>query len=153
MIAYLSGPIENAKNDGASWRKMMTDWLNEKLNHKVFNPVIETKPILEKYRGKNFREMKKTSPLEYKRVIREIIKVDLESVVNQADYLIVKWDKTVFKGGGTHGEITMAYWLGKPIYLVNELPVEDISSWIFSCSNYVFNNFDDLKSKLKKLYD
>ena len=64
-----------------------------------------------------------------------------------------RWDESVFKGGGTHGEITLAYWLGKPIYLVNELPLEDISSWIFSCSNYVFNNFDDLKLKLKKLYD
>ena len=152
MIAYLSGPIENAKNDGASWRKMMTDWLNEKLNHKVFNPVIETKPILEKYRGKNFREMKKSSPLEYKKVIREIIKVDLESVVNQADYLIVKWDKTVFKGGGTHGEITMAYWFGKPVYLVNNLPIDDLSSWIFSCSDHIFNNFENLKEKLETIY-
>ena len=24
MIAYLSGPIENAKNDGASWRQDIT---------------------------------------------------------------------------------------------------------------------------------
>ncbi len=130
----------------------MTDWLDEKLNHKVFNPVTETRPILEKYIGNDFRGMKTTNPIKYKEIIREIIKVDLESVVNQADYLIVKWDKTVFKGGGTHGEITMAYWLGKPVYLVNNLPINDVSSWIFSCSEEIFDNFDNLKKKLEIIY-
>ena len=45
MIAYLSGPIENAYNDGADWRIMMTKWLKAELNHEVFDPVIETKTI------------------------------------------------------------------------------------------------------------
>ena len=152
MIAYLSGPIENAINDGAGWRTMMTDWLDKKLNHNVFNPVIETKPIIDRYGGDNFRDMKKTNPLEYKKIIRKIIKVDLESVVNQADYLIVKWDKTVLKGGGTHGEVTMAYWLGKPVYLVNNLPIDDVSSWIFSCSEQIFENFKSLKDRLETIY-
>ena len=40
MIAYLSGPIENAQNNGADWRVMMTEWLKAELNHKVFDPVI-----------------------------------------------------------------------------------------------------------------
>ena len=35
MIAYLSGPIENAVNDGADWRIEMAKWLKEKLNHEV----------------------------------------------------------------------------------------------------------------------
>ena len=48
MIAYLSGPIENAKNEGADWRNMMTKWLDYELNHKVFNPVLETKNIIKK---------------------------------------------------------------------------------------------------------
>ena len=152
MIAYLSGPIENAKNDGANWRNIMTKWLGLKLNHDVFNPVIETKNIIEKYQGKDFREMIKTNPQEYKKVIRKIIKVDLESVVHQADYLIVKWDKNVFMGGGTHGEITMAYWLGKPVYLVNNLPIDEVSSWIFSCSEEIFDNFENLKKKLELIY-
>jgi hypothetical protein len=152
MIAYLSGPIENVRNDGANWRKLMTNWLDLKLNHKVFNPVIETKSIIDKYKVKDFRDMKKTNPLEYKKLIRKIIKVDLESVVNQADYLIVKWDKNVFKGGGTHGEITMAYWLGKPVYLVNKLPIDDMSSWIFSCSEEIFDNFKTLKKRLELIY-
>ena len=45
MKAYLSGPIENAENDGASWRQDMTLW-QDNLNHEVFNPVLETKNII-----------------------------------------------------------------------------------------------------------
>jgi hypothetical protein len=152
MIAYLSGPIENAYNDGADWRNDITEWLHTKLNHKVFNPVIETQSIIKHHKGRDFRLMKKTNPNEYKKIIRKIIKVDLEAVVHKSDYLIVKWDESVFRGGGTHGEVTMAYWLGKPVFLVNKLPIDDISSWIFSCSNHIFDNFDDLKKKLEELY-
>ena len=46
MKAYLSGPIENAENDGASWRQDITLWLKDNLNHEVFNPVLETKNII-----------------------------------------------------------------------------------------------------------
>jgi len=33
------------------------------------------------------------------------------------------------------------------------LPIDDISSWIFSCSEHIFDNFDDLKMKLEELYN
>ena len=152
MKAYLSGPIENAENDGASWRHDMTLWLKNNLNHKVFNPVIETKSIIGNLNSSNFRAMKKTDPIKYKNIIREIIKLDLEAVINDSDYLIVKWDKSVLKGGGTHGEVTMAYWIKKPIFIVNSLPIDDMSSWIFSCSDFIFNDFKSLKKKLTQLY-
>ena len=152
MIAYLSGPIENAKDNGANWRNDITKWLRYKLNHKVFNPVIETKSIIKNHNSNDFRLMKKSNPEQYKKLIRQIIKIDLDAVVNSTDYLIVKWDESVFKGGGTHGEVTMAYWLKKPVFLVNELPIDDVSSWIFSCSEHIFDNFDDLKIKLEELF-
>ena len=152
MVAYLSGPIENAQDDGANWRNNITKWLGHELNHQVFNPVVETNNVIKNYDAANFRLMKKSNPESYKNVIREIIKIDLDAVVNKADYLIVKWDTSVFKGGGTHGEVTMAYWLKKPVFLVNELHTDEISSWIFSCSEFVFNNFNELKIKLKEFY-
>ena len=34
MVAYLSGPIENAKDKGMSWREDITIWLKSNLNHK-----------------------------------------------------------------------------------------------------------------------
>ena len=134
MVAYLSGPIENAKDDGISWRDDITIWLESHLNHKVFNPVRETQSKIKECTQINFRSMKKTNPSEYKRIIRKIIKLDLEAVIYGSDYLIVNWDKSVLKGGGTHGEITMAYWVKKPIYIVNSLPLDEMSSWIFSCA-------------------
>ena len=152
MKAYLSGPIENAQNDGASWRHDMTLWLKENLNHEVFNPVLETKNIIGNLNPNIFRSMKKTDPIKYKNIIREIIKLDLEAVINDSDYLIVKWDKSVLKGGGTHGEVTMAYWIKKPVFIVNSLPIDDMSSWIFSCSDFIFNDFKSLKKKLTQLY-
>ena len=152
MKAYLSGPIENAENDGASWRQDITLWLKDNLDHEVFNPVLETKNIIGHLNPSIFRSMKKTDPIEYKNIIREIIKLDLEAVINDSDYLIVKWDKSVLKGGGTHGEVTMAYWIKKPIFIVNSLPIDDMSSWIFSCSDFIFNDFKSLKKKLTQLY-
>ena len=152
MIAYLSGPIENAHNDGSDWRNDITSWLNKELNHQVFNPVSETKNITKELNTEDFRLMKTTNPEQYKKIIRKIIQVDLDAVVNGSDYLIVNWDKSVFKGGGTHGEITMAYWFNKPIYMVNALPIEAVSSWIFSCTEYICSNFEDLKIKLKEIY-
>ena len=152
MIAYLSGPIENAHNDGADWRNDITQWLKQNLNHQVFNPVTETKSITKELNTDDFRLMKTTNPEEYKKIIRKIIQVDLDAVVQGSDYLIVNWDKSVFKGGGTHGEITMAHWFKKPVYMVNTLPIEDVSSWIFYCTDLMCNNFGDLKTELKKIY-
>ena len=152
MIAYLSGPIENAENDGADWRKSLTPWIKNTLSHKVFNPVIATRDITKGLTSSEFRNMKRSNPEKYKKLIRKIIDIDIEAVVNNSDYLIVNWDKSVFRGGGTHGEITLAYFLKKPIYLVNNVPFDDLSSWIFSCSTEVFDSFEDLKTHLIKEY-
>ena len=152
MIAYLSGPIENAENDGADWRKSLTPWIKNTLSHKVFNPVIATRDITKGLTSREFRNMKRSNPDKYKKLIREIINIDIEAVVNSSDYLIVNWNKSVFRGGGTHGEITLAYFLKKPIYLVNNVPFDDLSSWIFCCSTEVFDSFEDLKTHLIKKY-
>ena len=152
MIAYLSGPIENAENDGADWRKSLTPWIKNTLSHKVFNPVIATRDITKGLTSSEFRDMKRSNPDKYKKLIREIINIDIEAVVNNSDYLIVNWNKSVFRGGGTHGEITLAYFLKKPIYLVNNVPFDDLSSWIFSCSTEMFDSFEDLKTHLIKKY-
>ena len=152
MIAYLSGPIENAENDGADWRKSLTPWIKNTLSHKVFDPVIATRDITKGLTSSEFRKMKRSNPDKYKKLIREIINIDIEAVVNNSDYLIVNWNKSVFRGGGTHGEITLAYFLKKPIYLVNNVPFDDLSSWIFSCSTEVFDSFKDLKTHLIKKY-
>ena len=152
MIAYLSGPIENAENDGANWRESITPWLKDEIKHDVFNPVLATRKIISNLTNTQFREMKDTNPKKYKNLIRQIIDLDIKAVVGETDYLIVNWNKSVFRGGGTHGEITLAYYLKKPIYLVNHVPLDDLSSWISSCATEVFDSFDDMKIYLLSEY-
>lgn len=152
MIAYLSGPIENAANDGADWRELITPWLKDEIKHDVFNPVLATRKIISNLTNSQFREMKEISPKKYKNLIRQIIDIDIKAVVEESDYLIVNWNRSVFKGGGTHGEITLAYYLKKPIYLVNQVHLDDLSSWIFSCATEVFDSFDDMKIHLSSTY-
>ena len=51
-------------------------------------------------------------------------------------------------GGGTHGEVTIAYYFNKPIYIVNTVPINEMSSWIFGCADKIFVDFNDLKKFL-----
>ena len=70
MIAYLSGPIENAENDGADWRIALTDWLKNNVGHSVFNPVEATQEITKGYPSDSFRAVSYTHlTLPTKRIV------------------------------------------------------------------------------------
>ena len=62
MIAYLSGAMENAKDEGANWRNEINIWLKENLNHDVIDPIIETERLIKKYDQPNYRDYKKSNP-------------------------------------------------------------------------------------------
>ena len=46
MIAYLSGAMEFADDEGSGWRKDLTKWLNLNLGHNVYDPVIQTAELI-----------------------------------------------------------------------------------------------------------
>ena len=73
-------------------------------------------------------------------------------LINKADYVICLWDEAVFKGGGTHGEVTLAYHYNIPVYLVNRVPYKDLSGWIHACSSEYFVDFDSLQQFLLRKY-
>ena len=152
MKAYLSGAMEFAENEGASWRNELTIWLKNTINHKAIDPVIESANIVKENNAENYREWKQSEPKKYARFIQLCVKNDIEIVREKADYLICLWDQSVIKGAGTHAEITIAYDSKKPVYLINKLPLNDLSGWIMACSSRIFTNFDDLKSYLIKEY-
>ena len=145
--------MENAKDGGADWRKDITLWLLYNLDHGVFDPVVESQKLMKNYEEEEFRDWKQTDPKKYVEVIRLAIKKDLDAVVNKADYIICLWDKNVFKGAGTHSEVTFAYYYDKPIYLVNKLPINDLSGWIMSCATEIVNDFESLKVVLNNKYN
>ena len=153
MIAYLSGAMENAKNEGSEWRNEITIWLKEKLNHSVIDPVIDTTKLVERTKSQNYRNWKTSDPNKFRKFVRQAIDNDLNSVVNKSDYLICLWNQEVLIGGGTHGEVTMAYYYNKPIYLINQLNVRNqLSGWIMSCATEIFTDFKSIQKRLFEIY-
>ena len=151
MIAYLSGAMEFANDEGALWRNELTIWLKNTIKHQSIDPVIESAKIVEENNAENYRNWKEEDVQKYARFIQLCIKNDIKIVREKADYLICLWDENVIKGAGNHAEITFAYDLKKPVYLVNKLPQKDLSGWIMACFSHIFANFDDLKDFLIKL--
>ena len=62
------------------------------------------------------------------------------------------WNEDVFKGAGTHGEVTLAFEHGIPVYVVNQLPLTDLSGWIVACSTKIFESFEELELFLLKKF-
>ncbi len=152
MIAYLSGAMEYAENEGQDWRIKMTEWLQNELDHTAINPVEDTSELVAANNAQDYRDWKNSDPNRFVEFVRKAIDNDLNSVVNRADYLICLWNNAVLKGGGTHGEVTMAYYYNKPVYLINQLDNIGLSGWIMSCATEIFVDFDGLQARLLNLY-
>lgn len=152
MIAYLSGAMEHVADEGAHWREDLTRWLKKELNHDVIDPVLTSQSLVEKHQAHEYREWKTSDPQQFVQFVRKAIDLDLDNVINNSDYIICLWNSDVMKGGGTHGEVTMAYHTGKPVYLINKVDEKDLSGWIMSCSKNIFTEFSELKSFLKETY-
>ena len=117
MKAYLSGAMEFAHDEGASWRNDLTLWLKNTIDHEAIDPVIESAKLINDNNAQNYREWKVNEPEKYASFIQLCVKNDIEIVREKADYLICLWDQKVIKGAGTHAEVTFAYDLKKPVFL------------------------------------
>ena len=78
--------------------------------------TIESSKLITEYGADDYRIWKKTDTEKYAKFIRICIDNDINIVRNHADYIICLWDRNVFKGAGTHAEVTIAYELKKPVY-------------------------------------
>lgn len=151
-LVYLAGAIEKAPDAGCRWREEMTRFLNRELQHSVFNPCLEENHILTPYEFKNFRKWKTTDLPRFREVVHKIINNDLNILIHEVDYIICLWDRYVLEGGGTHGELTVAFLNHIPVYMVSRFPLETISSWIIGCTTEIFTDFDSLKNFLRDFY-
>ena len=152
MIAYLSGGMEKAPDLGKVWRKEISNWLYSELGHKVFNPVEEQYKVLTNEEIEKFRSWRLNEPKRFKTTVRKMIDADINALESFVDYIICFWDESALKGGGTHGEVTTAYRLGIPVYIVSKIPIEYISAWILGCCRKEFDDFNNLKVFLLKKY-
>ena len=151
-LVYLAGAIEHAPDGGRRWREEMSRFLMKELHHRVFNPCLEESHILTPEEFNDFRSWKTSDISRFRQVMHKIIQTDITMLINEVDYIICLWDQYVSAGGGTQGELTMAFWHRIPVYLVSNIPVQDMSSWILGCTTEIFNNLKELRKFLQDRY-
>jgi hypothetical protein len=147
---YLAGAIEAAPDDGSTWRRDITQFLDSEFSIDVFDPSQHEQDFLTKEEKDNFRQWKSVDTKRFRPVIKKIIDRDLEQLLEKCDAVICLWDEYVIQGGGTHGELTLAYQHKLPVYLVLGMPLEKVSSWIVGCTTEIFSNFEEMKQYLIK---
>jgi hypothetical protein len=151
MKVYLSGGMEYAEGEGVNWRKEMQSWLESSIGHAVFNPNVESDIFFAaRYPDIDFRTIKKTNIALYQEIVRHLVDIDCKEVAHNSDYLICYWDEGAAKGAGTKGELTMARFFGKPVYLVTSFLHHEIPGWVLGCTTEIFPTFDSLKDFLTK---
>ena len=153
MLAYLCGPIEFAVDGGKLWRRKLAPYLRDQFGHRVYDPAEDERKNLTDEEVAHFREWRTSDVERFRRVVRKIIQFDLDLIEHKADYLICYLQEAAGNaGGGTAAELTMAYRCGIPVYLVTELPEEQISGWMMACADVVFHSLEDLKKFLHERY-
>ncbi len=128
MRIYLAGAIEAAPDGGTAWRGELAQFLKDKLDWDVFDPSQHEMDFLTEQEKANFRSWKSTDIKRFRPVIKKIIDRDLHKLLKKCDAVICLWDEYAIRGGGTHGELTLAYEHGFPVYLVLGMPIEKVSS-------------------------
>ena len=150
---YLSGGMEYAKNEGIDWRNDMESWIHKNLKQKIFNPNSESEKYLRKtLPNKNFRALKSTQIDAFIRIVRKFVILDSKEIAEHYDYVICYWDASAQRGAGTKGELTIARYFNKPVYMVTRMPKEKIPGWVLGCVTKFFDSFDQLKHFLMMKY-
>jgi len=152
LHVYLAGAMEHAPDRGCGWRAEMAAFLRESLGHEVFNPCVEEETFLPREDRKLLGPAKHENLPKFRKLIRKVIDGDLAMLVNEIDYVVCLWDAHVLNGGGTHGELTLAYYHDIPVYLVGRLPRQKISSWILGCTTEYFEDFEPLRQFLLRKF-
>jgi hypothetical protein len=151
MLAYLSGSIEYAPDNGKNWRAAITPFLRD-LGHEVYDPAADEKKDLSEEEVRHFRSWKSCDLPRFQRTVRKIIAWDLDWIAHKTDFIVCLWDAAAARGAGTQGELTLAHRTGIPVYLVLGMSVEQVSGWVLGCASEVFVNFDELRAFLLRRY-
>ena len=148
MKAYLAGAIEYAPDHGEAWRSELSDFIINRLGHTVYNPLWEEPKKVTPAESRRFRSLKSTDLQAFKSIVRKLMEGDLHSLKTEIDYIICLWDEYAVKGGGTYGELTMAFHWNIPVFMVTPMEITDISGWILGCTTEIFPDFGRLKAYL-----
>ena len=143
--------MEYAHNEGKDWRVPMQQWLEDELRCEVFNPNKESERFLQKHcTGENFRQLKTSDLPRYQELVSKIVDLDCREIAERSDFVICFWDESAMRGAGTKGELTIAKYFGKPVYLVTLMQSHEIPGWVLGCTTRMFLSFDELKLFLRQ---
>jgi len=142
MLFYLAGSIEYSPDLGKGWRAEITPLL-QSLGHEVYDPALDEMKNLTETEVREFRSWKSTDLSRFQQTIRKIIAYDLDLIEHRCDALVCYWDQHAGRGAGTQGELTFAHRLGRPVYMICAVPVEQISGWLLGCATEVFSSVEE----------
>ncbi|MBI4534935.1 MAG: hypothetical protein HY708_01565 [Ignavibacteriae bacterium] len=146
---YLSGGMEYATNEGRDWRDELHGWLERELGCRVFNPNHESEKFIREHAPHlNLRQSKFDDLQRFQSVISRIVELDCGEIAEHSDFVVCYWDEAAMRGAGTKGELTIAKYFSKPVYIVTAMPHHDIPGWVLGCATQLFSSFDELKSFL-----
>lgn len=146
---YLSGGMEYAANEGRDWRLKLQEWLESRLGSSVFNPNLESQHFFESHApGIDFRALKQSEPERFQELVSHLVDIDCIEIAERTDYVVCYWDEGAMRGAGTKGELTMARFFGKPVYMVTSFPFTEIPGWVLGCTTMIFPDFESLKAFL-----
>lgn len=137
MLFYLSGSIEYSPDFGKAWRARITPVLKS-LGHEVYDPAEDETKNLTEIEVREFRSWKKSDLPRFRTTVQKIIAYDLDLIEHRCDAIVCYWDRHAGRGAGTQGELTFAHRLGIPVYLICEIPIEEMSGWLLGCASEVF---------------
>ena len=146
---YLSGGMEYATNEGRDWRRDMQEWLEREMGCTVFNPNVESDRLFRtEFQGVDFRALKERDLERYVEIAEKLVTIDCNEIAERTDFVIVYWNDSAQRGAGTKGELTMAHFFRKPVYMVTTMTVEEIPGWVLGCVSKMFGDFESLKKFL-----
>ncbi|MCI0706286.1 MAG: hypothetical protein L0Y80_02210 [Ignavibacteriae bacterium] len=154
LRAYLSGGMEYAKGEGAEWRNEMQVWLEKNLGHSVFNPNETSNAYFAARRltKANFRKLKSSNISKYTKIVAALVEIDSNEIAYKTDYVVCYWNRSAAAGAGTKGEITLAKFFGKPVYMVTKMQKRNIPGWVLGCTSRIFSSFSALRKFLQSRY-
>lgn len=151
---YLSGGMQYKKNLGAGWRRNSSTKLLEMSYFPI--DICELDRDYAKHHGELFysydENFSHKEMIQFKSNIRKhFIYTDLELVKKDSDAILVLWDESAQRGGGTHAEVTCAYENDIPIFIMTTIPIREIPGWVQAESTKIFTKWETLYTYLENL--
>ena len=86
MLAFLCGGMEYAPDGGRAWRERIRLWLQENLNHHVYDPTVEARRILTPEELDGLGKWKVTDLDRFRKIMRFILHHDSDAMARPAAY-------------------------------------------------------------------